>query len=43
MFWTLFILTIVICLPGIFFMVQTEKKLEDAGDISDKEQLSHTF
>ncbi|MGM7684928.1 CPBP family intramembrane glutamic endopeptidase [Cytobacillus sp. Hm23] len=39
MFWQLFILQIIICLPGVYFMFQTEKKLIDNDDITDRERL----
>lgn len=43
MFWGLFALSVTICLPGIYFMFQTEKRLPDNDDISDKERLIAHF
>lgn len=39
MFLKLFILSFFICLPGVYFMLQTEKKLPKTKDISAKERL----
>lgn len=39
MFWQLFVLTVMICLPGVYFMLQTEKKLVEKDDIPDHERL----
>ncbi|WP_139892397.1 hypothetical protein [Bacillus sp. D386] len=36
-FWGL--ISVAICLPGIYFMFQTEKRMPNNDDISDKESL----
>ncbi|MGF7015260.1 CPBP family intramembrane glutamic endopeptidase [Ornithinibacillus bavariensis] len=43
MFWYLLLLTVAICLPGIYFMFQTEKKMPNNDEISDKERLVAHF
>lgn len=43
MFWELFILSVVICLPGIYFMFKTEKRISNMDDISDKGRLISHF
>ncbi|MGN7175678.1 CPBP family intramembrane glutamic endopeptidase [Cytobacillus sp. SAFR-174] len=43
MFWGLFSLSVAICLPGIYFMFQTEKRMPNNDDISDKERLIAHF
>lgn len=35
----LFAISVIICLPGIYFMFQTEKRMPDEYDISNKERL----
>ncbi|AOZ94384.1 CPBP family intramembrane glutamic endopeptidase [Paenibacillus crassostreae] len=39
MFWQLFILIVIICLPGVYFMLQTEKKLMENEDITYNQRL----
>ncbi len=39
MFWTLFILTVTICLPGVYFMLQTEEKLMRDKDVPKIQRL----
>lgn len=44
MFWELFALSVAICLPGIYFMLQTEKRMPNNNEISGKESLiAHFF
>lgn len=43
MFWGMFALSVTICLPGIYFMFQTEKRTPNSDDISDKERLIAHF
>lgn len=42
-FWGLFVLSVAICVPGIYFMFQTEKRMPNNDDISDKERLIAHF
>lgn len=39
----LFVLSVAICVPGIYFMFQTEKGMPNNDDISDKERLIAHF
>lgn len=40
MFWQLFLLTVIICLPGVYFMMKTEKNLMDNEEITDNQRLA---
>ena len=43
MFLGLFALSVAICLPGIYFMFQTEKNMPNSDEMSDKERLIAHF